>query len=175
MSLRSKLREVRICLDAGRVTLPYPASPRPPPEGFRGRPVFDVERCIGCAGCAANCPARAVLVTDLCQELRVIKYVGRRCTSCGRCADVCQEKAITMSGEFEIATDAPSDLEQRLEIFMGTCRRCGRCFEAPNVLERLKLEGYRCDDLERDRWIYRSSDHAPGSAAPTDVTIELEG
>ena len=78
MSVLSKLKETRICLAAGRVTLPYPAEARPSPPGFRGRPIFDAAKCIGCAGCANNCPAREILVLDLCQEVRILQYLGRR-------------------------------------------------------------------------------------------------
>jgi hydrogenase-4 component H len=80
MSLLSKLKEAAICLQAGRVTRPYPAQPAPAPPRFRGRPIFDASKCIGCAGCANNCPAREILVHDVCQEIRIIKYIGRRCT-----------------------------------------------------------------------------------------------
>ena len=100
MSISSKVKEAIICLKAGRVTLPYPAQPRPAPDKFRGRPVFDASRCIGCAGCANNCPAREILIFDVCQEIRVLHYLGRRCTYCGRCADVCPEKAIRMIQDF---------------------------------------------------------------------------
>ena len=105
MSLLSKCKEAMIGLKAGRVTLPYPAEPRPVAANFRGRPIFDAAKCIGCAGCANNCPAREILVFDVCQEVRILQYLGRRCTYCGRCADVCPEKAITMSREFETATE----------------------------------------------------------------------
>ena len=104
MSFTSKLKEAWIGIAAGTVTLPYPLAPHPPAPGFRGRPVFDASRCIGCGGCASNCPAREILLFDPCQELRVLRYLGRRCTSCGRCAEVCPEKAITMSDAFELAT-----------------------------------------------------------------------
>src|SRR5512142_315574 len=156
MSLRSKLDETLICLRAGRVTLPYPGKPRPAPENFRGRPVSNAAKCTGCAGCANNCPARAILIRDVCQELRILQYVGRRCTYCGRCADLCPEKAITMSREYELATNAADDLQQRLDLFMSTCQRCGRCFQASSVLDSLKLKGYREDDLERERWVFRA-------------------
>ena len=73
MSVLSKLKEAVICLRAGRVTLPYPAQARPVPEKFRGRPIFDAAKCIGCAGCANNCPAREILVVDVCQEIRILK------------------------------------------------------------------------------------------------------
>lgn len=174
MSMGAKLREALICLKAGRVTLAYPATPRPTPEGFRGRPIFDVSRCIGCGGCANNCPAREILVVDLCQEIRVLQYLGRRCTYCGRCAEVCPEKAITMSREFETASPRIGDLRQRLELFMGACQRCGRCFPEPSPLEQLKLKGYRFDDVQSERWVFRSESFLPGATASADIPLELD-
>jgi hydrogenase-4 component H len=174
MSLTSKLKETILCLQAGRVTLPYPTQSQPLPEGFRGRPVFDPAKCTGCAGCANNCPAREILVFDVCQEIRILKYLGRRCAYCGRCADVCPERAITMSREFETATNSIGDLQQRLELFMSTCQRCGRCFSAPSVLEELKMKGYRLDDLQNERWVFRSKAYLTEEAAVDDVRIELD-
>ena len=174
MFLLSKFKEAAICLKAGRVTLPYPAEPRPAPKGFRGRPIFDAAKCIGCAGCANNCPAREILVLDVCQEIRIIKYIGRRCTYCGRCADVCPEKAISMSGEFETATNDIHDISQELELFMGTCQRCGRCFKEPGPLEQLKMKGYRFDLLKEDRWVYRSKAYLDDQPVVRDIDIELD-
>jgi hydrogenase-4 component H len=174
MSILSKLEETVICLQAGRVTLPYPAQAQPLPERFRGRPVFDAAKCIGCAGCANNCPAREILVVDLCQEVRILQYLGRRCAYCGRCAEVCPEKAITMSSAFETGTGQIGDLRQRLELFMSTCQRCGRCFKAPSVLEELKMKGYRFDDVQNERWVFRSRAYLEGDAVVDDVKIEME-
>ncbi|MCC7203680.1 MAG: 4Fe-4S binding protein [Phycisphaeraceae bacterium] len=174
MSILSKVKEAVICLRAGRVTLPYPAQPRPTPPNFRGRPIFDASRCIGCAGCANNCPAREILVVDLCQEVRVLQYLGRRCTYCGRCADVCPEKAITMSRDFETATDHVADLGQRLELFMSTCQRCGRCFTPPSALDQLKLKGYRFDDVAHERWVFHSTAYGRDEPVVEDVEIELD-
>jgi hydrogenase-4 component H len=174
MSLLSKLEETMICLKAGCVTLPYPAEPKPLPEKFRGRPIFDATKCIGCAGCANNCPAREILVFDVSQEIRILQYLGRRCTYCGRCADVCPEKAITLSQDFETGTNRIGDLQQRLELFMSTCQRCGRCFRAPSVLEELKMKGYRVDDLENERWVFRSWARLEGDPVVDDVEIELD-
>ena len=174
MSIWSKLKETVICLKAGRVTLPYPAVGRLTPEGFRGRPIFDAVKCIGCGGCVSNCPAREILVHDLCQEIRLIHYLGRRCTYCGRCAEVCPEKAITMSREFETATNQIGDLRQRLELFMSTCQRCGRCFTEPTPLDQLKLKGYRFDELEQERWIFRSQSYLTEEQTVDDIRIELD-
>jgi len=174
MSLLSKAKEAIICLKAGRVTLGYPAEARPAPTNFRGRPIFDPTKCIGCAGCANNCPAGEILIFDVCQEIRVLHYLGRRCTYCGRCADVCPEKAITMSQDFETATDQIGDLQQHLELFMSTCQRCGRCFKEPSPLEQLKLKGYRADDLENQRVILRSEAYLGNEPVVDDINIELD-
>ena len=174
MSILSKLKEVIICLKAGKVTRPYPAQPAEVPERFRGRPIFNAAKCIGCAGCANNCPAREILVVDLCQEIRILKYLGRRCTYCGRCADVCPEKAVTMSKEFETATNQIADLQQTLELFMSTCQRCGRCFKEPSPLEQLKQKGYRFDDLKNDRWVFRSQACLKPGQTTEDVDLELD-
>jgi hydrogenase-4 component H len=175
MSIMSKVKEAVICIQAGRVTMPYPADAKPAPERFRGRPLFNHIKCIGCAGCANNCPSREILILDVCQELRILHYLGRRCTYCGRCADVCPEKAITMSKEFENGTDKIVDLSQRLELFMSTCQRCGRCFKGQSPLEALKMKGYRADDLANDRWVFKSQAYLPGQPIVDDLTIELEG
>ncbi len=174
MSWLSKIKEAILCLKAGRVTLPYPAEAKPVPERFRGRPIFDIHKCIGCAGCANNCPAREILVLDVCQEIRIVKYIGRRCTYCGRCADVCPEGAITMSKEFENATNDIHDIRQELELFMGTCQRCGRCFKGQGPLEALKMKGYRFDDLEKELWKYESKSYLDKEPVVKDVDIELD-
>lgn len=174
MSLLSKLEEALFCLKAGKVTLSYPAQSQPAPAQFRGRPIFDGSKCIGCAGCANNCPAREILIYDVSQEIRIVQYLGRRCTYCGRCAEVCPEKAIAMSRDFETATNKIGDLSQRLELFMSTCQRCGRCFQPPSLLEELKMKGYRLDDLRNERWIFRSQSRLEGDAVVDDVAIEWD-
>jgi hydrogenase-4 component H len=172
--LLSKMKETMLCLKAGRVTLTYPVQPLPVPQRFRGRPVFNPEKCVGCAGCANNCPAREILIADPCQEMRVVKYLGRRCTYCGRCADLCPEKAITMSQDYETASPKINDFRQSLEIWMGTCQRCGRCFKGAGPLDQLMMKGYRFDDLSGEIWIYRSKAYLDAEPGGKDIEIELD-
>jgi hydrogenase-4 component H len=147
--LTAKLKEALICLRAGRVTLPYPFAPHDPAPGFRGRPVLDADLCFGCGGCASVCPAGVISVLDAEQFTRVLEFLWKRCTYCGRCAEVCPEGAITLSQEYQTATDSSEDLVIRLEVFMGSCQRCGRCFPAPTALERLDRTGFRREREER--------------------------
>lgn len=150
MWLTSKIKQVLLVLKPGIVTLKYPFAPRPVAKDFRGQPAWDHHKCVGCGGCAAHCPARTIMVRDLCQELRVMVYDGARCTYCGRCADVCPEDAITMTEQFELATGDRDDITVTMELFMLTCQRCGRCYnmETTNMIDKMGLKGFRYDQLE---------------------------
>jgi len=139
----SKLKEALICLKAGRVTLRYPFAPREPEEGFRGRVEVDAEKCVGCGGCAEVCPPRLIEVSDVSQEKRVLDFYLDRCTYCARCAEVCPEEAITVTKEFETATNDREDLHMRVEVFMSTCGRCGRCYDPATPLDRMMVTGMR--------------------------------
>lgn len=144
----SKLKEALICLRAGKVTLPYPLAPMEAPEGFRGRVVLDVNKCIGCGGCAEVCPTRLIGVSDPSQELRVLEFDLERCVHCGRCEEVCPERAITLSREFETACADTHELRMRAEIFMGPCQRCGRCYVPPTALDSMQITGLRAPVAE---------------------------
>lgn len=146
--LLSKLRESWICLQAGRVTLPYPLAPHDPAPGFRGKITVDGDLCFGCGGCANVCPAGAISIHDQDQHTRVLLFEWRRCTYCARCEEVCPEHAIRMTEQFETATDQPADMTLRLEVFMGPCQRCGRCFPPPTPLERMMQTGFREAETE---------------------------
>lgn len=137
----SKLKEALICLKAGRVTLPYPFAPRVPEDGFHGRVMVEAEKCIGCGGCAEVCPSRCIIVSDPSRELRVLEFFLERCTYCARCAEVCPEQAIEVTKEFETATNDSADMHMKVEVYMSTCSRCGRCYEPPTALDRIMVTG----------------------------------
>jgi len=139
----SKLKQALICLKAGRVTLPYPYKPLAPPEGFRGRPKVDIDKCIGCAGCANVCPSRAIEVTDLDEGWRRIQFQLTRCISCGRCQEVCPEEAVKLTDQFELSTNTAEDLTVAIEIYMDTCQRCARCFKPQHPLDKMMVTGFR--------------------------------
>jgi hydrogenase-4 component H len=139
---KGKIQEALICFAHPRVTLKYPFEPLEPPEGFRGRIAVEVERCIGCGGCANVCPSRLIRFYDEGDRTRM-EFILDRCTYCGRCADVCPENAVTMTKEFETATDDLRDLYIVQELYMGTCNRCGRCFETENWIDKIPTRRHR--------------------------------
>jgi len=101
------------------VTVQYPKEKRPVRPRFKGRHVLKrydngLEKCIGCALCAAACPADAIFVeaaenTDAERYSpgerysRVYEINLLRCIYCGFCEDACPTEAIVLGHDYELA------------------------------------------------------------------------
>lgn len=101
------------------VTNQYPREPVAVYPRFRGRHVLKrydngLERCIGCALCAAACPTDCILVIagENTEERRfspgeryaeVYEINLLRCIFCGYCAEACPTEAIVLEHDFALA------------------------------------------------------------------------
>jgi formate hydrogenlyase subunit 6/NADH:ubiquinone oxidoreductase subunit I len=77
--------------------------PIPLPENFRGKLVYERDKCIGCYSCIRVCPANAIQAVVDKDGKRKIKMFMARCTFCSQCVDVCPVKCLHMSDTFLMA------------------------------------------------------------------------
>jgi formate hydrogenlyase subunit 6/NADH:ubiquinone oxidoreductase subunit I len=123
-----KLRELKEAIKAlikGPYTSKFPFKPHIPPEGYRGRPEFHKEDCIGCGACFQVCPSAAIQMQDK-QKTRRLTVNWDMCNFCGQCQRSCPtEKGIILSKEFDLATTGKrEELKQNIEKELVLCQAC---------------------------------------------------
>ena len=116
------------------LTVQYPKEKISLYPRFRGRHELQrrddgLELCVGCALCAAVCPARAIYVeaaenTDEKRYSATERYANRyeinytRCIFCGFCEEACPTGALTLGHEFALTRRTRSDLVMGKEVLL---------------------------------------------------------
>ncbi len=120
-----KKKPLRLLPEAIRHLTKKPATSSYPREkakvypGFRGRIIFESEKCIGCKMCMRVCPAKAIeIIFSADQPQPQTDAEGKplpvkkkfdcimnldRCIYCAQCVEICPKKALSYTSDFELA------------------------------------------------------------------------
>lgn len=93
------------------VTVRYPFEKLPPVEGLRGKPVWDMAKCIGCGLCERDCPTVAIEMIGR-GKTAEFKIHYDRCAFCGQCFESCPVDAIEMTKQYELAAFNHDQMKQ---------------------------------------------------------------
>jgi len=84
------------------VTLKYPFEKTMPFKDLRGKPIWNLTRCVGCGICYRDCPSGAIEMIGRGPEAE-FRYHLDLCLFCGQCEEVCPRGVITMTEQYELA------------------------------------------------------------------------
>jgi hydrogenase-4 component H len=144
-----KLRELKEAvksLFSRPYTTKFPFEPHEPFDGFRGKPQYFEEYCIGCGACAEVCPAGAIKVYDPDEPVignnsdqkRKIELKYDMCNFCGNCQSHCiTEKGIQLTKEFDLALFDRKLAIESIEKELVICDICGDIITAKDHLRWL--------------------------------------
>jgi len=166
-------------------TTKFPRVATPVPEGFRGRPRYNQDECVGCGACAEVCPARAIDIEDVVTEkgrgLRRLTHHYDMCVYCGLCQTACiTDKGITLSDEYDMASYERSGMTDISEKELLFCEVCGSPIACVDhirwIAKKIGPLAYANPSLYLTRHkkdLKALIDGAPGKKAPVGRTDQL--
>ena len=131
-----KLRELKEAIKS-LISKPYtskfPKIAHEPFDGFRGKPEYFDEYCVGCGACAEVCPGGAITVIDppepvktkTPQPVRKIECRYDTCIFCGNCEANCiTEKGIQLTDQWNLALFDRKLAVEEIEKELIICELC---------------------------------------------------
>ncbi len=144
-----ELREAVISLITPAYTTSFPAAEHTPEEKFRGKPVVNEDRCIGCLTCANVCPPHAITVSDDTKTgIRTITRDYGKCIFCGQCEAFCLTgEGIKLSNKiYDMAVFDRDNVVETQTRELLICSHCGDVITTKDhilyLFEKLGTKGY---------------------------------
>ena len=127
---KPKLRELKEAIRAllrGPYTVKFPKEPAKVFPNYRGRIVFNKEKCVGCGACVEVCPSKArAIEDDKERRIRKIIHYQEKCIYCGQCVRYCiTQEGIKHTPDFELSSLTKEGYENYIEKELVLCELCG--------------------------------------------------
>lgn len=139
-----KLRELGEAIKAaflGPYTSKFPKEAHVPHSNFRGQPVFDEEKCLGCLACEEVCPADAIAHEDTVEgtPMRKMIHYTDSCIYCGVCQDACinNNEGIVLGNDWELSYFDRKSAFESIEKELQLCETCGEIIATKDHLNWL--------------------------------------
>jgi hydrogenase-4 component H len=125
-----KLRELKEAIKAifkGPYTIKFPYEPAKVFSNFRGKIIFNPEKCVGCGACAEVCPSKArEIIDDKERKIRKIIHYQEKCIYCGQCVRYCiTGEGIKHTPEFDLSALTKDGYKNEIEKEIILCPSCG--------------------------------------------------
>jgi len=141
-----KLPKIRELLEAikalltGPYTTKFPYKPHTPHPNFRGQPVFNPDKCVGCLACEAVCPVEAIDHSDIPDPdnpKRIMIHYTDTCIFCGSCEAACiaDNEGIKLTNEWDLAFFDRTQAEETIEKDLELCEICGEVIACKDHLK----------------------------------------
>jgi len=128
---KPKLRELGEAIKAvvrGPATIKFPFEPYEAPEGFRGKPKYSEDDCIGCGACAEVCPSQCIALVDDAEARPPVRRLAIHfdaCIFCGQCELNCTtEKGVHLTTEYDLACFDRTACLETIEKELVLCEVC---------------------------------------------------
>lgn len=131
-----KLPKIRELLEAikalivGPYTSKFPYKPHIPHPNFRGQPIYNLDKCVGCLACEEVCPSEAIGhedITDDSEPRRLMIHYTDTCIFCGSCEAACiaDNEGIKQSNDWELSFFDRKEAQETIEKELQLCEICG--------------------------------------------------
>lgn len=104
------------------------------PEGFRGEPVVNSTKCIGCAACMHSCPAGAIEIDNIGAD-RIVKFTHKDCICCATCEEVCPSEAIELTYKDKLWFADKEAAISEATVELKQCLLCGLPFTSSRQID----------------------------------------
>ncbi|RLF04252.1 MAG: hypothetical protein DRJ60_07370 [Thermoprotei archaeon] len=105
-------------------------------RGF-GKPVFDPDKCWGCASCSVQCLGGALRLVET-QDRRRIYMDYWKCVACEECSVKCPKEAVKIERVFDLSSFLSDEPILVVDVELKRCSICGATISSVKQVDEVR-------------------------------------